>query len=121
MLFGDFSDETEILEQLTTDVVWWKALEILPIDRVSIGNRFCEFVEKVGIVFLSHPALEITSGLHRLDEVPDRSRHRHSRCGGGRLAERDGDLFVALLQFEARDDGFALIRAQLGECGFIPL
>src|SRR5687767_12032599 len=38
-----------------------------------------------------------------------------------RLAEHDGHFLVAALQFDARDNRFALLVAKLSQCGFIPL
>ena len=68
MLFGDLRDQTEVLEQVAVGIVRWKGIEIKGVDRIPVGNQLRQLVEKVGIVFCSHPATQNTSARDRQRE-----------------------------------------------------
>ena len=49
---------------------------------------------------------------HHVRQPLDRARDRHARGIGGRLADQQRNLFVAVAQFEACDHGFPIGRVE---------
>src|SRR6476660_3199387 len=69
----------------------------------------------------SGPSGSSTGLAHLARQARERPRDRHARVGGGRLAERAGDLVVRTAHLNAEDHGLSIAGAETFERHLVAL
>ena len=98
---GDVGDGAQLAKQrvvLGVAAADSAAAQSMPLPSAILAARLCDLSS--GFTF------------HRFRKFDERTRHRHARGIGRRLAERAGQFLVGVAQLDAADDGLLFGRAE---------